>query len=90
MELPEGVSLAAGEKEKISAAMTELEQDVHAPREITVRFTLHVHRAYPKHVTIGKKDDGTPITTVVQNAEEEKQLSKAAKKTNGKAKESEE
>jgi hypothetical protein len=44
------VRLLPGEQEKIDAALDALEQDPHAPNQLSVRVSLHVHREYPKHV----------------------------------------
>jgi hypothetical protein len=69
------VQLAAGEEARIEAAVEELRKDPHAPREITARFILHVHREYPKHVKVGEDKDGNPIIKIVNSAEEEAEVS---------------
>lgn len=68
----EGVTLAEGEEKRINDALDALAKDPHAPREISVRFTLHIHNEYPKHVTIGTSKDGSTIVQVVNNPDEEK------------------
>ena len=45
-----GAEMLPGEPERIKAALAALEQDPHAPREISVRFVLTIHHEYPKHV----------------------------------------
>lgn len=67
----EGATIEAGGEEKIRKALAVLEQDTHAPREVSVKFTLHVHNEYPKHITVGKAEDGSPITKIVGSVEEE-------------------
>ncbi len=56
--------LAPGEQARIDAALDLLENDNHAPREISVRYVLHVHHEYPK--AVGDK--------IANNADEEKAL----------------
>lgn len=56
--------LAPGEQERIDAALDELDKDPHAPREITVKYVLHIHHEYPK--AVGDK--------TANNAEEEAAL----------------
>lgn len=72
----EQVTPEAGAEEKIKAALDALSKDPHAPREITVRFTLHIHNEYPKHVVVGQKD-GVDVVQVV-NSEEEEEAALAA------------
>lgn len=67
----EGVYIVPGEEEKVRAALDALDKDVHAPREISVRYTLHIHREYPKHVTVGQDKDGNAITKIVNSEDEE-------------------
>jgi hypothetical protein len=43
-------TLAPGEKERIEAALDKLEEDNHAPRELSVRVVLNVFKEYPKAV----------------------------------------
>lgn len=57
-------ALAPGEQARIDAALDALETDNHAPREITVRYVLHIHHEYPKVVG----------GTTVNSAEEEQAL----------------
>jgi hypothetical protein len=71
MTLPTGASFAMGEEQRITDAMEALAKDPHAPREISVRLILHVHREYPKHVVVGKNEDDSPKTVLVNSAEEE-------------------
>lgn len=68
----EGVTLAEGEEKRITDALDALTKDPHAPREISVRFTLHIHNEYPKHVTVGVDKDDQPIVKVVNSEDEEK------------------
>jgi repressor of nif and glnA expression len=84
--LPAGANISLIDQKRISDALEALEKDVHAPRSITVEVGLHVHHEYPKHVTIGKRVIGTdvegaeitePITTVVNDADEEAALTPA-------------
>lgn len=53
MSLSAGANFAAGEEERIKKALQELEKDTHAPRELTIKVTLHVHHDYPKLVYKG-------------------------------------
>lgn len=46
----EGATIEAGGEKKIRTALAVLAKDPHAPREISLKFTLHVHHEYPKHV----------------------------------------
>jgi len=46
----DGVTLGAGEDKRIQDALEALAKDPHAPRELTVRITLHIHNEYPKHL----------------------------------------
>ena len=64
-----GASLSLVEQKRITDALAELAKDPHAPREISVKLTLHIHNEYPKHVykTTGKVTD----LLVVNNEEEE-------------------
>ena len=64
-----GASISLDEQKRITDALAELEKDPHAPREISVKLTLHVHNEYPKHVykTTGKVTE----LLVVNNEEEE-------------------
>lgn len=68
----ENVTLAAGEQQRIEDALDALAKDPHAPREISVRCTLHIHNEYPKHVTVGTDKDGNAITKIVNSEDEEK------------------
>jgi hypothetical protein len=68
----EGLTLAEGEEKRIEDALDALAKDTHAPREISVRFTLHIHNEYPKHVTVGVDENEQPIIKVVNNRYEEK------------------
>lgn len=51
----EGATISAGEVERVEQAMAELAKDSHAPREITLKATLHVHHEYPKTLYKGKE-----------------------------------
>ena len=66
-----GATIGSEEVQRVQDAMNLLARDNHAPREITVTATLHVHHEYPKHVTVAKDKDGEPITKVVNSPEEE-------------------
>lgn len=68
----EGANIEAGGEEKLNQALADLAKDPHAPREVSVKFTLHVHNEYPKHVTVGEDKDGNAITKIVTNEDEEK------------------
>jgi hypothetical protein len=70
----ENVNLSAEEENRIAVALEALAKDPHAPREISVKLTIHIHNEYPKHVTVGKNEDGSPIVKVANSAEEEKAL----------------
>jgi hypothetical protein len=61
-----GVSPANGEEKRVTDALAALAKDPHAPREISVKLTLHVHNEYPKLLYKGKH------TRVVADATEEK------------------
>lgn len=71
----QGVSAANGEEKRVQDALDALALDPHAPREISVRLTLHIHNEYPKHVTVGTDKDGNPVTQIVNSEAEEKALS---------------
>lgn len=73
MSLPAGATFFPGEQKRIAEAIEALAKDHHAPREITVRLTLHVHHEYPKHVP-AKDVKGNAITKIANNAEEEKAI----------------
>jgi hypothetical protein len=70
--IAEGATISALEVKRVEEALAELAKDNHAPREITLTATLHVHHEYPKHVTVGKDADDRPIVKIVNSAEEEK------------------
>jgi hypothetical protein len=78
MSLPSGAKLEIGEFERIEAAVRALEYDVHAPKELSVKVIVHVHREYPKHITVGKDKDENPIVKIAQNADEETALRASA------------
>jgi hypothetical protein len=63
--LPEGVTILPAELKRIADAMDALDQDNHAPRQISVVASLHIHQEYPKHLQFGKE------TRVVNNRAEE-------------------
>jgi hypothetical protein len=67
----EELYIVPGEKKKILAAIDALKKDPHAPREISVRFTLHIHNEYPKHM-----HKGGAKSVVVNNATEEEKAAK--------------
>lgn len=46
----DNVTLGSDEQKRISGALELLAKDPHAPREISVRLTLHIHNEYPKHM----------------------------------------
>ncbi len=50
-----GATISAGEVERVRQAMAELAKNPHAPREITLKATLHIHREYPKMLYKGKE-----------------------------------
>jgi len=75
----ENVTIEAGGEERIRQALDALEKDPHAPREVSLKFTLHIHNEYPKHVTVGKDKDEAPVTKIANSAEEENALLAAAK-----------
>lgn len=68
----QGVSIVPEEEQKVVDALAALRKDSHAPREVSVKLVLTVHREYPKHVVVGKNEEGKPITKVVGNEQEEK------------------
>lgn len=41
------MTLLPGEQEKIDAAKAALVADVHAPREVSVSYSLHIHNDFP-------------------------------------------
>jgi hypothetical protein len=49
-------SIAASEIERIELALQQLVVDPHAPREITVKVVLNVHREYPQVLYKGKEN----------------------------------
>jgi hypothetical protein len=67
------VTLSAMEDRRIQAALDALAVDQHAPREISVKLTLHIHHEYPKHVQAGGN------TVVVNNPDEESATSAGSK-----------
>lgn len=67
----EGATIEAGGEEKLNQALADLAKDPHAPREVSVTFTLHVHNEYPKHVTVGQDKEGNAITKIVAGEDEE-------------------
>ncbi len=71
MSLPDGASFAAGEMERVVTALSALEADTTAPRSLEVRVLLHVHREYPKMVTTGTNENGSPVQVVVGSEAEE-------------------
>lgn len=73
-------TMAFGEQERIDKALAALAKDTHSPREISVKYILNVHNEYPKHVTVGKDEDGNAITELVNNAAEERAAIAAAAK----------
>ncbi len=58
------VTLGAGEEKRISDAVEALKKDPHAPRELQIKVTIHVHNEYPKHLYKGKE-------SVIVNGEDE-------------------
>jgi hypothetical protein len=74
MEFPKGASISKEELARIDAALDAIEIDDHAPRKLTIEVTLHVHKEYPKAVTVGKDEDGAPIQKLARNADEEASL----------------
>jgi hypothetical protein len=67
----ERATIENGGEEKLRSALAALAKDPHAPREVSVKFTLHVHNEYPKHVVVGKDKDGNDVTKIVANEDEE-------------------
>jgi ribosome-associated translation inhibitor RaiA len=63
----ENVNLSDTEKQRIADALEALTKDPHAPRELTVTVTLHVHNEFPKTLYKGKQ------TRVVADPEAEQQ-----------------
>lgn len=55
IEVCEGATIGTEEIERVAAAMAELAKDPHAPREISVKVTLHIHNEYPKMLYRGKE-----------------------------------
>jgi hypothetical protein len=72
----EGASISLGEEKRIKDAIDVLAKDPHAPREISVKLTLHVYNEYPKHVLVGKDKDDRPVTKIVASKQEETKLLK--------------
>lgn len=68
------VSMSLEEEKKIGDALEALAKDPHAPRELSVRLTIHIHNEYPKHITVGVDKDGVAITKIVGTADEEKSV----------------
>lgn len=68
MSLPDGASFQNGEVERVAAALNELAKDPHAPREISVKVVLRVHRDYPRHLY---KENGDSIIVADSAAEEQ-------------------
>ncbi len=69
--MSEHVRIEAAEEKRIEAAIEALKADNHAPREIQVKLVLSVHHEYPKHVVVGKDEEGKPVTKLVHSIEEE-------------------
>ncbi len=65
IKICEGAVISAEEVKKVQQAMLELAKDNHAPREITLKATLHVHHEFPKTLYKGKE------TRAVANSEEQ-------------------
>jgi hypothetical protein len=51
----EGATIEQGGIVKIRKALDELAKDPHAPREVTVKFSLHIHNDFPLIVYKGKE-----------------------------------
>jgi len=51
-----GATIEHGGEEKIRKALAALAEDPHAPREVSVKFTLHIHNEFPKHLYKGKHE----------------------------------
>lgn len=67
--LPKGVSISIAEEKRVTDGLEALSKDPHAPREISVSLTLHVHNEYPKLLYKGKDS-----VTVADEAGEEKAI----------------
>jgi hypothetical protein len=65
LTLPDGAAIAESEQKKIADALEALSKDSHAPRQLSVSVTLHLHNEYPKHLYRGKD------LVVVNDADEE-------------------
>ena len=76
-EQGQSVNLGADEEKRIQDALYALATDPHAPREISVKLTLHIHHEYPKHVQVGGE------TVVVNNSDEEKEASAGVRPKTG-------
>ncbi|MGH9505237.1 MAG: hypothetical protein ACRD20_20480 [Terriglobales bacterium] len=74
IRFPEGVDISEQEAQRVEAALTALDKDPHAPREISIKLTLHVHNEFPKHVKVGEDADGNAITKIAANDKEEAAL----------------
>ena len=66
----QGVTILPGEEEKVKAAIAALEKDHHAPREISVRYTLSVHHEYPKQLHKLVKNENRSVTVHDKAGEE--------------------
>lgn len=73
-----GARILASEIVRAEKALAALKEDPHAPRTLDVKILLHVHNEYPKHVTVGKDEEGNPIVKVANGPAEEKALLEAA------------
>lgn len=51
----EFVNVSEEEMQKVDAAIEELKKDPHAPRNVSVTLTVHVHNEYPKTLYKGKE-----------------------------------
>jgi hypothetical protein len=46
--LPEGVDISLAEQKRIEDGLKALAKDPHAPRQLSIEVTLHVHNEFPK------------------------------------------
>jgi hypothetical protein len=77
--LPKGAFILPADVQRIEAALADLKNSKGAHDSLSVQVSLHVHHEYPKHVTVGEEEDGTPLTKIVNSPEEESAASAEAK-----------
>lgn len=62
----DGATIGAEEVGRVKLALEELGKNPHAPREITVKATLHVHHDYPR--LLYKGNDSRSVANTEEEA----------------------